>query len=77
MFTPVQYRAKATEYARLVKTANSTDEVREFQALERSFTALADNEQWLTDNQARTVHRGDGEASSTAESSSYCSAQTR
>jgi hypothetical protein len=57
VFTPQQYRAKATEYAELVKTANSPDVVREFQGLERSFSVLADNEQWLSDNHDKTVHR--------------------
>jgi hypothetical protein len=57
VFTPQQYRAKATEYAELVKTANSPAEMREFQELERSFTMLADNEQWLSDNHDKTVHR--------------------
>src|SRR5208282_1040092 len=32
------------------------DEVREFQKLERSFTELADNEQWLADNHDKAVH---------------------
>jgi hypothetical protein len=56
MFTPKQFRAKAAEYSRLVKTANSPNEVREYQKLERSFSVLADNEQWLMDNQDKTVH---------------------
>ena len=30
--------------------------MREFQKLERSFTALADNEQWLADNHDKAVH---------------------
>lgn len=55
MFTSKQYRAKAAEYTELVKTANPSNEVREFQKLERSFTVLADNEQWLTDNYDQTV----------------------
>jgi hypothetical protein len=55
MFTPKQYRAKATEYTELAKAANSPNKVREFQKLERSFTVLADNEQWLTDNYNQTV----------------------
>jgi hypothetical protein len=55
MFTPEQFRAKAAEYVELGKTANSPHEMREFQKLERSFTTLADNEQWLTDNHHRTV----------------------
>jgi hypothetical protein len=57
MFTPGQYRDKAVGYGELVKTANSPDERREFQALEQSFTVLADNEQWVADNQDKTVRR--------------------
>jgi hypothetical protein len=57
VFTPQQYRAKATEYAEFVKTANNPDEVREFQGLERSFSVLADNAQWLSDNHDKTMHR--------------------
>ena len=55
MFTPRQYRDKAVGYGELVKTANGPDERREFQALEQSFTVLADNEQWVADNQDKTV----------------------
>jgi len=55
MFTSEQYRAKAAEYAELLKAASHPNEIREFQALKRSFTDLADNEQWLTDNYNRTV----------------------
>jgi hypothetical protein len=55
MFTPEQFRAKAAEYVELGKTANNSDEMREFQKLERSFATLADNEQWLTDNHDRTL----------------------
>ena len=55
MFTPGQYRDKAVGYGELVKTANGPDERREFQALEHSFTVLADNEQWLADNHDKTV----------------------
>jgi len=47
MFTLEQYRAKAAEYSTLAKTANAPNEVREFQTLERSFTELADNQQWV------------------------------
>ncbi len=57
MFTPEQFRTKAAEYSRLVKTANSPNEVREYQKLERSFAVLADNEQWLMDNQNKTVNQ--------------------
>jgi hypothetical protein len=56
MFTPEQYRAKAAEYAELAKIANSPNEMHEFRKLERSYTGLADNEQWLVDNNDKTVH---------------------
>jgi uncharacterized membrane protein YeaQ/YmgE (transglycosylase-associated protein family) len=55
MFTAEQYRAKAIEYSNLVGIANSPNEVSEFQRLERSFTELADNAQWMTDNHNKTV----------------------
>jgi hypothetical protein len=55
MFAPQQYRAKAAEYTDLVKTASNPAEALEFQALEQSFTVLADNEQWLADNHGKTV----------------------
>src|SRR5581483_5000454 len=57
MFTPKQYRAKAAEYAELTKATTVPSELRELQKLEQRFTALADNEQWLTDNHESTVHR--------------------
>ena len=56
MFTPQQYRSKAAEYTDLVKTASNPSEVLEFRTLERSFTTLADNEQWLADHHDHTVH---------------------
>lgn len=56
MLAPELYRAKAAEYAELAKTANSPDDAREFQRHERSFTVLADNEQWLADHHDQTVH---------------------
>jgi hypothetical protein len=56
MFTSEQYRTKATEYGELLKTAIGPSELREFRKLEQSFTTLADNEQWLADNYAKTVH---------------------
>jgi hypothetical protein len=55
MFTAEQYRAKAGKYAKLAGMANGVDEVRAFQMLERSFTELADNAQWVTENHDKTV----------------------
>jgi hypothetical protein len=59
MFTPERFRAKAAEYGELAKTADNPDDAREFQRRERSFTVLADNEQWLADHHDRTVHAGE------------------
>ena len=56
MFSPEQYRAKADQYTELAKTAASGDERDEFQKLQRSFSVMADNEQWLADNHDQTVH---------------------
>ena len=55
MFTPQQYRAKADQYQELGKQTAVANEIREFQALERSFTTLADNEEWLQTNSDKTV----------------------
>ena len=57
MFNPKQYRDKATEYSERSKTANGSDELREFKRLEKSFATLADNEQWLSDNHQKTLRR--------------------
>jgi hypothetical protein len=56
MSTAEQYRAKAAEFTDLARAGNTPDEVLEFQKQERTFTALADNEQWLADNHDRAVH---------------------
>jgi hypothetical protein len=55
MFTPKQYLSKAAEYTDLLKVASKPAEILEFQMLERSFTTLAENEQWLSDNYCKTV----------------------
>jgi len=59
MFTPERYRAKAAEFAKLAKAANDPEEAREFRQRERSFTVLADNEQWLADHHDQTVQPGE------------------
>jgi hypothetical protein len=56
MFDAQQYRAQASEYAKLVGLANGPNEVQEFQRLQRSFTELADNAQWVTENRDKTMH---------------------
>jgi len=57
MFSPKQYRDKAAEYAERGRTATGSNEAQEFKRLEKSFTTLADNEQWLHDNHQKTVRR--------------------
>ena len=59
MFAPERFRAKAAEFRKLAKTANSPDEARAFAQREASFIVLADNEQWLADHHGQTVHAGD------------------
>jgi len=59
MFTTEQYRAKAAEYAGLMKQTDVPREVREFHDLERSFSVLADNEEWLAANYQKTIHTPD------------------
>ena len=59
MFTPEQYRKKAAQYTELARHANAPNEVREFQTHERSLTMLADNKQWLTDNDDKLANNLD------------------
>jgi hypothetical protein len=56
MFNAEQYRAQASEYAKLAGIANGPNEVQEFQRLQRSCTELADNAQWVIENRDKTVH---------------------
>jgi hypothetical protein len=60
MFTAEQYREKAAEYAALMKQTHVPSEVREFHDLQRSFSALADNEEWLADNYDKIIHAPGG-----------------
>ena len=50
MFTAKQYRAKAAESAESGKQSNDPGEIRKYQRLEKSFTELAKNEDWLANN---------------------------
>lgn len=59
MVAPQEFRTKAAEYKELVKSTDEPEAVREFQRLERSFTELADNEDWLVNNFDKTVHPKD------------------
>ena len=59
VFTSQQLRTKAAEFGELIKSAVHPDAVRELRRQERTFTELADNEDWLANNLDRTVHRTD------------------
>lgn len=56
MFSPAQYRAKAYEFGVRAKAASSLNERNEFQKQQRSFSVMADNEEWLANNYDQTVH---------------------
>jgi hypothetical protein len=56
MLTPAL--TKALEYAELAKTVADPNEKRELRRLESSLSAMADNEQWLKDNQQKLVTPG-------------------
>src|SRR2546425_10349461 len=59
MFSSKQYREKAAECEKLSKKTNAPKEAGEFKAMERSFTALADNEDWLARNYSNMVYEED------------------
>jgi len=59
MFKAKQYRAKAAESAESLKHTDDLGEIREFQRLKESFTALAKNEDWLANNFDKVIHSGD------------------
>jgi hypothetical protein len=59
MFTAEQYRKKAAQYTELARHGNTPNEVREFQTHERSLMMLADNRQWLTDNDDKLAYNLD------------------
>ena len=67
MFTPKYYRTKAAEFGELAKTS-PPEESSELRRRERSFTSLADNEQWLAHNFDKTLHgpHQDGDGSTLA-----------
>ena len=50
MFTAEQFRAKAAKCTELLRNTVIPSEIRELQRSEQSFSALAQNEDWLADN---------------------------
>jgi hypothetical protein len=61
MYTAKQYRAKAAEFAELLKTASSPAESCEFRNREQSYVTLAENDEWMTDNRDKTNSSGTDE----------------
>ena len=56
MVSSEQYRAKAAEYLELAIKTDSSKEIHEFRDLERSYTVLADNKEWLESNFDKMAH---------------------
>jgi hypothetical protein len=59
MFTAEEFRAKAAEYAELLKHTDSPGEIRDLNRLKESFILLANNEDWLAENFERIVNSKD------------------
>ena len=59
MFTAKQFRAKAKESAESLKHTDVPSEIREFQRSKESFSALAENEDWLANNFDKIIHSQD------------------
>jgi hypothetical protein len=55
MFNPKPYRDKAAKYSERAKSADGPNETHRLEQLGKRFVALADNEQWLSDDHARAV----------------------
>jgi hypothetical protein len=67
MFTAKQYRAKAAEFkAFLTDTPRSLSEITEFRDLERIYTTLAENEEWMTIHLDKTIQRSKDRENRTA-----------
>lgn len=72
MFKAKQFRAKAKESAESLKHTDDPSKIREFQRSKASFTALAENEDWLANNfdkiiRAQDIHAPEGSVAKTEE----------
>jgi len=59
MFTPKQFRAKAKESAESLKHTDDPSEIHKLQRSKASFTALAENEDWLANNFEKIIRSQD------------------
>jgi len=55
MSTSQQLRTRAAELGELIKIAHHPDAIRELRSQKRTFTELADNQDWLANNLDKTV----------------------
>ena len=56
MFTAKQFREKAAKSAESLKHTDVPSEIRELQRSRQSFSALAENEDWLANNFDKIIH---------------------
>lgn len=56
MFAAKKFRVKAAESTESLKHTDVPSEVRELQRSKKSFSALADNEDWLANNYEKMIH---------------------
>jgi hypothetical protein len=50
------YRGRAAEYKKRVKQTHIPDEIRELKRLERAFSEMAENEDWMERNSDQILH---------------------
>jgi hypothetical protein len=51
-----EYRAKAAEYEKRGKQTDAPNEIHELKTLERTFSEMAENEEWMERNYEKIVH---------------------
>jgi hypothetical protein len=56
MVNSEHYRGRAAEYKKRVKQTHVPDEIRELKRLERAFSDLAENEEWMERNSDKVLH---------------------
>jgi hypothetical protein len=56
MFNSQQYRTKAAEYQYRASKTDNPNEIREFKNLGRTYRELADNAEWMEQNQDQIIH---------------------
>ena len=56
MFNSQQYRTEATEYRYRASKTDNSNEIREFKNLERTYGELAENAEWMEQNQDQIIH---------------------